>query len=447
MSVEVLRAPKSWPRVVLARAGRYDPDAGLAAAEREGAWEAWKNAVSTLDPEGVLATVTRSGLRGRGGAGFPTGQKWRACRDAPAREQRYVVANGYEADPGALLDRTLMEQDPHAVLEGLALACFAVGASRGVLAVKADYAVVLRRLAAVIAAVEGAGYIGRNIMGAGFDLQIEVRPLQGSFMLGEETVLLRAIENRRGMPDQRPPYPATRGLWDEPTVVNNVETLAAVPWIVANGAAAYLQVGRAGPDSPGTTLVQISGAAKRAGVVEAPMGVAIGEIVERIGDGTGSGQLKAVLLGGPSGGFLPADHLDVGLDYKPITDAGGILGSGSLLVADERACIVELATLMQRYVADEACGKTIPCRIGTRRLTEIGERFMSGRSRPSDPQLMQDLASDVRDGALCGLEYTAPNPLLTGMRYFAGEFEDHILRSTCPAGVCRPIRIAAGATH
>jgi NADH:ubiquinone oxidoreductase subunit F (NADH-binding) len=277
-------------------------------------------------------------------------------------------------------------------------------------------------------------------MGTGSPLRIEVRPLAGSFVLGEETVLLRPLEDRRAQPDQRPPYPIEKGLWGEPTVVNNVETLAAVPWIVANGAGAYAAVGS--PDEPGTTLVQLTGAVRTPGVAEVPMGTSLRDIIGKVGGGA-TGTLKAVLVGGPTGGFLPLDALDTPLGHAELESAGAVLGSGTLLAIDESSCLVDLAALLTRFSNDEACGKTIPCRIGTRRLAELGAAFCTGRARPTDAALVASLSDDIRDGALCGLERTAVNPLRSGMRYFAQEFEDHIVRGTCPAGVCQPIRVAA----
>ena len=442
--MQILESPRGWPRIVLARSGKYTPEDGLARAESAGAWSAWKQAIARMDPEGVISVVSESGLRGRGGAGYGTGEKWRACRDQDA-PRRHVVANGYEADPGAQLDRAVMELDPHAVVEGTAFAAFAVGARDAIIAVKAGYRVAIERLEAAVRAAEEQGYIGTNALGSGVDVHVTVRAVQGAFVLGEETVLLRYLEGKRAQPDQRPPYPAVRGLWDEPTVVNNVETLAAVPWIVANGAEDYAKIGAR--QSPGTTLIQVSGAVGQPGIAEVPLGTRLGDILERAAKTDSGKSVKAILFGGPSGGFLPPEALETRLAFGPLEDAGAIMGSGAMLVLDKYTCLVELATLMQRFMNDEACGKTIPCRIGTRRLAEIGERFVEGTPRPSDPQLLQDLASDVRDGALCGLEYTAPNPLLTGMRYFAEEFEDHILRSTCPAGVCRPLRLAASSVH
>jgi NADH:ubiquinone oxidoreductase subunit F (NADH-binding) len=443
--MQILKAPGSWPSILLARDGTYDPDsagAGLVAAEGAGAWSAWRRAITSLTPEDLIRIVAESGLRGRGGAGFPAGEKWGACRSVPSTV-RYAVANGFEADPGAQVDRTLMESDPHSVLEGLALAAFAIDATSAYLVVNAGYGTAIRRLRGAIDAAEAGGYLGGDILGTGRELWIEVRELSGSFAVGEETILLRAVENKRAQPDQRPPWPAERGLWDKPTLINNVETLAAVPWILANGASAYADIGD--PDNPGTTLVQLGGAVATPGIAEVPTGTPLRVLLESVAGGMSGGTLKALQVGGPSGGFLPPEALDTPLSHSQLVDAGAIMGSGTILAVDASSCIVDLATLMTRFLNDEACGKTIPCRIGTRRLAELREGFRTGRCRPSDPDLVRSLASDVHDSALCGLEDTAINPLLSGMRYFPQEFEDHILRSTCPAGVCHPIRVAAAA--
>jgi NADH:ubiquinone oxidoreductase subunit F (NADH-binding) len=432
--MEILVGLRDAPKILLARVGRYDPDGPLAAATDAGAWAAWRRTATGSSPQQVLRTITEAGLRGRGGAGHPTAAKWRACA-ATESDERYVVANGFEADPGAQLDRTLMESDPHAVLEGLALAAFAVGARRAFVCVSPRAETARRRLAQAVAAATDAGYLGTDALGAGFDLDIEVISVSGGFVVGEETVLLRAIENKRAQPDQRPPYPASRGLWDRPTVVNNVETLAFVPWIIANGAAAFADIGA--PDNPGTTLVQLSGAVARPGIAEVPTGVPVRRLIDEVAGGVRKGaKLKAVLVGGPAGGFLPADGLDVPYTPAALEAAGAIWGSGTLVAVDADTCLVDMATLLERFLSDESCGKTIPCRIGVRRLYEIGTRATSGLSRPTDAQLLTDLSADVRDGALCGLEYCAPNPFTSGMRYFAAEFEDHFVRGTCPAGVC-----------
>lgn len=445
MSLRLLRSPEGTPNILLARVGLYELDGALADAEKAGAWATWRRTATTLSPQTVLRTVAESGLRGRGGAGYPTGDKWRACASSEA-DTRYVVANGFEADPGAQLDRSLMEQDPHAIVEGVALAAYAVGASRAFICVRAGYATALRRLQAAVALAESAGYIGYDALGTGFDLGVEVLAIPGGMVVGEETVLLRAIENKRAQPDQRPPYPATVGLWERPTVVNNVETLALVPWIVANGAAAFREIGDQA--NPGTTLVQITGAVARPGIAEVKVGTAVGALIRGVAGGVRRGaKVKAVLVGGPGGGFLGARDLNVPLDPGALAERGAIWGSGTIVVADESTCIVDMATLLERHLADESCGKTIPCRIGLRRLYEIGSRAITGMSRPTDPQLLLDLAADVRDGALCGLEYCAPNPLLSGMRYFPAEFEAHFVRGECPAGVCNPLRVATGAAH
>jgi NADH:ubiquinone oxidoreductase subunit F (NADH-binding) len=440
--MNILSGREGWPSILLARADRPETATDIDAAEAAGAWKAWRGVAGTHTPESVIRTVTASGLRGRGGAGFPTGVKWRECA-AVDSDIHHVVANGMEADPGAQLDRTLMEVDPHAVLEGLAFAAYAVGASQAILAVNAGYRTAIERLRAAVRAAEERGHLGANAGGAGSPIWVEVREVSGSLVAGEETVLLRQLESRRAQPDQRPPYPTRTGLWDKPTLVNNVETLAAVPWIMERGGAAYAEIGTSG--APGTTLVQITGAVARPGIAEVPVGTTVHTLVDLAGGA--SGTFKAALVGGPTGGFLPEAGLDTPWGYQELADAGAVTGSGTVVVAGTSTCIVDLATVMTRYLNDEACGKTIPCRIGTRRLAELGNGMCTGRGRPTDRELVADLASDVRDSALCGLEAGAINPLLSGMRYFAEEFEEHLVRGSCPAGVCHPIRVAAAVSH
>jgi len=437
--VDILATEQGSPSILLARAGDAATEPSMARAEAAGAWRAWRTAVDSMDPDQIIGLVSEAGLRGRGGAGFPTGSKWRACADQPGRE-RFVVANGFEADPGAQLDRTLMERDPHAVVEGVALAAYAVGAHQAYICLRPSATVAVRRLRETIRAAEEQGLLGTAVLDSGFDLHVEVREISGSFVVGEETVLLRALENRRAQPDQRPPYPTESGLWGKPTVVNNVETLAAVPWLMAQGAQAFQAVGAEG--MAGTTLIQVTGAVARPGIAEVPMGSSVGSILGLAGV---AGTAKAVLVGGPSGGLLPPSEFDLPMTPERLARSGAIWGSGSLVVVDERTCLVDLSALMTRYLNDEACGKTIPCRIGLRRLAEIGERMMTGHPRPTDPELLADLAADTRAAALCALESSATNPLLSGMRYFGPEFQDHIVRGVCPAGVCQPIRVAAGA--
>jgi NADH-quinone oxidoreductase subunit F len=443
MSLPILQGARDWPVVLLPRAGEVDPEAGIEAAEAAGAWEAYRSAVSGLTPDGVISLVSESGLRGRGGGGFSTGSKWRHCASQPVR-QRYVVANGFEADPGAQVDRTLMELDPHAIIEGLALAAWAVRAETAIIALRASAVTAAARLRRAVAEAETRGYIGPEAAQTGRPLHVEVRQLTGSFVVGEETVLLRALESRRAQPDQRPPYPSQQGLWEKPTVVNNVKTLAAVPWIVRHGAGAYAALGT--PGAPGTTLIQLGGVVRKPGIVEVPLGASVREVLDGPG-GFVQGALKAVLVGGPSGGFLPPEALDTPLTPDDLGAAGALAGSGTLLALDESTCLVDLASLMTRYLSDQACGKTIPCRIGTRRLAELGSAFCSGHVRPTDAALLGDLARDMRDAALCGLETEASNPLISGMRYFAAEFEDHIVRGRCPAGVCGPIGGRRGASQ
>ena len=435
MSLPVLAGAKDWPQVLLARAAD-GPVEDLAMAEAGGAWKAFGRATGELSPEAVIHTIAESGLRGLGGAGYPVGAKWRDCV-SQVDPVRYVVANGFEADPGAQLDRALMERDPHLVVEGVAIAAWAVGAERAIIAVSSSAPVAAERLETAIDEAEAAGYIGRSIDGP--SLEIEVRVLTGTFMVGEETVLLRALEGQRAQPDQRPPYPSRKGLWGKPTVINNVKTLAAVPWIVSHGAGAFSSLGHAA--SPGTTLVQLGGAVKRPGIAEVPFGTALKDIIDGPGGGT-EGKLKAVLVGGPTGGFLPADALNAPLDYAALREAGALGGSSTLMALDEHVCLVDLATLMTRYLSDNASGKTIPDRIGIRRLAELGGALCSGHARPSDPQLLTALAADMHAAALSGLEADAGNPLLSVMRYFAPEFEAHAERGECPAGVCQPLRLA-----
>jgi NADH:ubiquinone oxidoreductase subunit F (NADH-binding) len=438
--VDLLRTPSAWPRILLAHAGVADPtDLDLAVAG--GAFEGLRQAAHDLGPTGTIALIAASGLRGRGGAGYPTADKWRVAASVDA-SRRFVVVNGYGADPSAATDRTLLELDPFSVIEGAAIAALAVGADEIVIAVRADATEAIRRLEAAIGAARDGGFAGPDALGAGGDLEITVRPIQGAYLLGEETVLLKALEGKRGQPEQRPPNPAERGLFGQPTVVQNVQTLAAVPWIVRNGPEAFAAIGA--PGTPGTILVHLRGAAGE-GIAEVPLGTPLRELVELAGAMPRGRSVKAVLVGGPAGGILPPAALDTAYAFGPLRDAGAHVGSGSIVIADDRACIVDLARVLTRFCADEACGKTIPCRIGLRRLSEIGTRFTDGRARPQDAGILTDLAHDISASALCDHERLATLPLLSGMRYFASELDEHIHRSTCPAGVCSPIGLAGAA--
>ena len=415
---QFLKTPKEWPAVLTGRAAALATDpSDLDAAIRAGAFDGLRKAVRDLGPTGTIATVASSGLRGRGGGGFPTGEKWRAAANEPAA-QRYVVANGYGADPSVRTDATLMGADPWSVVEGLAIAAFAIGATEAIIAIRAEDTALVTLLEGAILGAEEAGF------------------------LGEETVLLKALAGRRGQPEQRPPYPARRGLFDKPTVVNNVQTLAAVPWIIREGAAAFAAIGA--KSSPGTILVQLRGP-EGGGIAEVPLGTKLRELVKLAG-GSGTRSLKAVLIGGPTGGLLPSDLIDTAYEFDALREAGAHIGSGSVVIADDRACVVDLARLLTKFSADEACGKTIPCRIGLRRLYEIGDRVATGTPKPTDMALMADFAHDVAASGLCEHERLATLPFTSGMRYFRSELDDHLLRSSCPAGVCHPIAVGAAAT-
>ena len=432
----ILPLPKGWPSILLTRRGAADAT-DLDAAIAAGAFDGLRRAIRELGPAGTIAEVEASGLRGRGGAGHRTAAKWRTAAGTEARA-RYVVANGYGADPGAGTDRTLLETDPYAVVEGVAIAAFAIGAEESFISVRTTATEALRRLQAAVDAATSRNFIGDDALGSGQRIEIEVRPVQGAYMLGEETVLLKALDGKRGQPEQRPPHPATRGFRNLPTVVQNVQTLAAVPWILRNGAKAFAAIGP--DDAPGTILVDVRGAG-RSGVAEVPFGTALRDIVGLGGAPRAPRKVKAVVVGGPTGGILPASALNTPYTFEALRAAGAHVGSGSVIVADDRACVVDLARLLTRYAADEACGKTIPCRIGVRRIAEIGERLTTGTSRGGDLDLLTDLCADVVGSGLCDHERLATLPMLSGLRYFRDEVDAHYLRGQCPAGVCRPIAL------
>jgi NADH-quinone oxidoreductase subunit F len=438
----ILRGPAGWPSVLLARAAADDPT-DLDAATAAGAFAGLRRAVRELGPGGTIDEIAASGLRGRGGAGFPAADKWRLAASTEAAG-RVVVANGYGADPASRTDRTLLERDPYAVLEGLAIAAIAIGAAEAVVAVRADAVEAAGRLGTALAAATEAGFLGPDVLGSGRAVEVRVERVQGAYLLGEETILLKALEGRRGQPQQRPPHPASRGLRGLPTVVHNVQTLAAVAWIVRHGAAAFAAIGD--PAAPGTILVDVRGSAG-GGVAEVPTGTPLRDIVALAGGPDDGPRVKAVLVGGPAGGILPAAALDTPYSFEALRAAGAHVGSGSLAVADERACIVDLARVLTRWCSDEACGKTIPCRIGVRRLSEIGDRLAAGTSRAGDLELLADLSADIAASALCDHERLATLPLLSGMRYFRAELEAHLEHGSCPAGVCHPIAMATAGTH
>jgi NADH:ubiquinone oxidoreductase subunit F (NADH-binding) len=428
---DLLKTPTAWPSILLARAGASDP-LDLDAAVAAGAFDGLKVAIRDLGATATVATIGASGLRGRGGAGFPAVTKWRTAvaTDAP---RRYVVANGYGADPASHTDRTLMTLDPYAVIEGTAIAAFAIGAREAFIAVRAEDTALIAGLEAAIGSATDAGFLGDDICGSGHDVVITVRPVQGAYMLGEETVLLKALEGKRGQPEQRPPHPAARGLHGMPTVVHNVQTLASVAWILAHGSDAFRATGT--HDAPGTILVQVRTPGGQ-GIAEVPLGTSLGDIL-KLGAAMPAGRsLKALLVGGPSGGLLPPDVLDTPYSFETLRIAGAHLGSGSVVAVDDSTDLLELIGVLTRFCSTEACGKSIPCRIGTKRLAEILDRRERGLARPSDETLAADLAHDIVASALCDHERLATLPLTSGMRYFGSDLRD--ARRSEPAPIEAP---------
>lgn len=420
-------------KIVLANCGVIDPENIEEYIAVDG-YEALAKVLESMSPEEVIAEVEKSGLRGRGGAGFPTGTKWRFVRNARGKP-KYLVCNADEGDPGAFMDRAVLEGDPHAVLEGMLIAAYAVGAEQGYIYVRAEYPLAIKRLQIAIEQARKYGFLGKNILGTGFSFDIELRIGAGAFVCGEETALLASIEGRRGMPRSKPPFPATHGLWGKPTLINNVETYANIRHIILNGAEWFRSFGT--EQSPGTKVFALSGKVKNTGLIEVPMGITLREIVFDIGEGIiNNGRFKAAQIGGPSGGCLTEAHLDIPLTYESVKEAGAIIGSGGLIILDENTCMVELARYFLEFCQVESCGKCIPCRVGTKRMLEILERITQGAGRIEDIQELERLGMWVQQTALCGLGQTAPNPVLSTVRYFRDEYETHIRDRKCPAKVC-----------
>ena len=420
-------------RIVLENCGEIDPQ-NIDDYLRHDGYRALAACVNGTPPEEVLAAIVDSGLRGRGGAGFPTGRKWSIVRDQPGRT-RYVICNGDEGDPGAFMDRLVLESDPHRVIEGLAIAAYAVGAAEGYFYVRAEYPLAVRRIREAIRAAAQRGWLGERILGSEFSLRLEVHEGAGAFVCGEETALILSLEGQRGMPKPRPPYPAERGLRGQPTLINNVETLACVPWILRHGAGAFAALGTA--TSKGTKVFALAGKINHGGLIEVPMGITIREIVEDIGGGIKNGRtFKGVQIGGPSGGCIPARLADTPVDYDALASTGTIMGSGGLVVLDDRDCMVDMARFFLRFTQAESCGKCTFCRIGTKRMLEILDRLCEGRGRPGDLETLGTLSDYVSRGSLCGLGQTAPNPVATTMKYFPEEYEAHLHAKRCPAGRC-----------
>jgi bidirectional [NiFe] hydrogenase diaphorase subunit len=421
-------------KVVLSNSGLIDPERLEDYVARDG-YSALAYVLREMTPEEVCAEISKSGLRGRGGAGYPAGLKWDLVRKARS-EKKYVIANGDEGDPGAYMDRTLMESDPHRVLEGIAIAGYAVGADQGFVYVRGEYPIAAKRLEKAIRAAERRGLLGSRVLDSSFSFRIDIRIGAGAFVCGEETALMQSIMGRRGQPVPRPPFPAQSGLWSYPTLINNVETYGNIVPIVENGAEWYAGLGT--DKSKGTKIFALAGKVNTTGLIEVPMGITLREIVYDIGGGIpGDRQFKAAQTGGPSGGCIPADYLDTPMDYETLKKLGSIMGSGGLIVMDDASCMPDVAKFFMDFCADESCGKCVPCRVGTVQMHRILQRITNGSATPDDLTMLEDLCAMVRDTSLCGLGQSAPNPILSTLRYFRQEYEDHVQRRTCAAGVCQ----------
>ncbi|MFQ5498730.1 MAG: NADH-ubiquinone oxidoreductase-F iron-sulfur binding region domain-containing protein [Candidatus Zixiibacteriota bacterium] len=423
-------------RIVLRNCGIIDPGS-MEEYIGAGGYEAAGKAVTSMTPEAVIDEVVSSGLRGRGGGGFPTGTKWKFTRGA-AGEKKYIICNADEGDPGAFMDRSILEGDPHAVLEGMIIGAYAIGAAEGYIYIRAEYPKAVARLRQAIAQAIKKRFLGGAVFGTDFNFSIKIKEGAGAFVCGEETALIASIEGRRGMPRFRPPFPAHSGLWGKPTNINNVETFANIPWIIKRGGAAYAAFGT--DDSKGTKVFAMAGKVKRTGLVEVPMGVSINHVVFDICGGIiDDKKLKAVQMGGPSGGCIPAKMCDTRIDYQQITQTGAIMGSGGLVVMDETTCMVDVAKFFLTFTQAESCGKCTFCRIGTKRMLEMLERITVGEGTMQDLDNLDELSGQIKEASLCGLGQTAPNPVLTTLKHFRHEYVAHIEERKCPAHVCTPL--------
>ncbi|MFR9146745.1 MAG: NADH-quinone oxidoreductase subunit NuoF [Mediterraneibacter sp.] len=427
---------KKQHRVALRNCGVINPE-NIEEYIGTGGYEALGIVLTEKKPEDVIQILLDSGLRGRGGAGFPTGLKWKFAA-ANEADQKYVCCNADEGDPGAFMDRSILEGDPHAVLEAMAIAGYAIGASQGYIYVRAEYPIAVKRLEIAIAQAREYGLLGKNIFESGFDFDIELRLGAGAFVCGEETALMTSIEGSRGEPRPRPPFPALKGLFQKPTILNNVETFANIPQIIVNGPEWFASMGT--EKSKGTKVFALGGKINNTGLVEIPMGTTLREIVEEIGGGIPGGKkFKAAQTGGPSGGCIPAEHLDVPIDYDNLIAIGSMMGSGGLIIMDEDTCMVDIAKFFLEFTVDESCGKCTPCRIGTRRMLEILEKITKGQAEMEDLDRLEELCNHLKTSSLCALGQTAPNPVLSTLRYFREEYIAHIVDKKCPAGVCKDL--------
>lgn len=423
-------------RIALRNCGHINPEK-IGDYIANGGYKALETVIKTLTPEQVIEVIKTAGLGGRGGAGFPTWFKWNAARQA-AGDKKYMICNADEGDPGAYMDRSVIEGDPHNLIEGMLIAAYAIGADEGFVYVRAEYPLAIRRLKTALKQAEEKGFLGKNILGSDFSCIIKIKVGAGAFVCGEETALIESLEGSRGMPRLKPPFPAQSGFWNKPSNINNVETYANVPWIILNGGETYASMGTEG--SKGTKVFALTGKIKKGGLVEIPMGKTINNVIFDIGGGIkNDNRIKAVQMGGPSGGCIPARLLDTVIDYKSIGATGAIMGSGGMVVMDETTCMVDMARFFLDFTRKESCGKCIYCRIGTKRMLEILNRICEGEGKDGDIELLEDLCLKIKDGSLCGLGQTAPNPVLTTIKYFRNEYEDHIYHHKCTAKQCKEL--------
>ena len=420
-------------RIALRHCGIINPDE-IDAYTADDGYKALEKVLKTMTPEDVIEEIKISGLGGRGGAGFPTWFKWNAARQSPG-EEKYLICNADEGDPGAFMDRAVIESDPHNLIEGMLIGAYAIGAKEAIVYVRAEYPLAIVRLTNAIKQAEEKGYLGENILGTGFSCKMRIKAGAGAFVCGEETALIESLEGNRGMPRLKPPFPAQAGYWLKPSNINNVETFANIAWIINNGGAAFAAMGT--ENSKGTKVFAVTGKVKRSGLVEIPMGKTLRDVIFDIAGGIRDGhEFKAVQMGGPSGGCIPAHLLDTIIDYRALGATGAIMGSGGMVVMDETTCMVGIAKFFLEFTTRESCGKCVHCRIGTKRLSEILERIVKGEGKEGDIELLEEMCVSIKDGALCGLGQTAPNPVLTTIRYFRNEYEAHIRDKKCPAKEC-----------
>lgn len=433
-SLDELNFYKKQHRIVLKNCGLIDPENIDEYLAFDG-YKALEKVLTSMSPDNVIKEVSDSGLRGRGGAGFPTGRKWQFAKNS-TDEQKYVACNADEGDPGAFMDRSVLEGDPHAIIEAMAIAAYAIGANKGYVYVRAEYPIAVHRLQVAIDQARDYGLLGDNIMEKGFKFDLEIRLGAGAFVCGEETALMESVEGRRGEPRPRPPFPAVKGLFGKPTLLNNVETYANITQIILNGASWYASIGT--EKSKGTKVFALGGNINNVGLVEVPMGITLREIVYDIGGGIPNGRkFKAAQTGGPSGGCIPEQYLDTPIDYESLSAIGSMMGSGGLIIMDDTTCMVNLARFFLDFTVDESCGKCPPCRIGTKRMLEILERLVAGKGKDGDIEKLEKLALNIKRSSLCGLGQTAPNPVLSTLKYFRNEYEAHIYEKRCPAGECK----------